>query len=304
MNELENLVKKYAIKGINDINNANESEITFLSDKKFLDDLKKTNAGFVLVKEEDKEFVPKKAKAIVVDDPYLAFAKLTHIFAPKPKIKSENIVIGYDSEVDESAIIMSNVVIGNGVKIGKNVKIYPNVTIYDNTIIEDDVTIHSGSVIGSDGFGYAYESDRTPVKIVHFGRVVIKRGAEIGANVTIDRGVFNDTIIGENSKIDNLVQIGHNCELEKNCIVVSQSGLAGSTKLGVSVTMGAQSGTAGHLKIAPYTFIAARGGVTKSLNKSGIYAGFPIKRHKDWLKEQAMISKLVKEKSNKGEKNE
>ncbi len=299
MNELERLINDGSIKGINDIKSAKEGEITFLSDKRFLNDLKKTRASFVLVKSEDKKFVPKNSQAIVVDDPYLAFAKITHHFAPKPKIKRENIVIGYDSFVDESAILMSNVVIGNNVTIGKNVKIYPNVTIYDNTVIEDDVIIHSGSVIGSDGFGYAYESDRTPVKIVHFGRVVIKKGAEIGANVTIDRGVFNDTIIGENSKIDNLVQIGHNCEIEKNCIVVSQSGLAGSTKLGVGVTMGAQTGTAGHLKIAPYTIVAARGGVTKSLDESGVYAGFPIKKHKVWLKEQAMISKLTNIKKEK-----
>ncbi len=297
MIELEELVKSHAIKGIADTKTAKEGDITFLSDKKFLDDLKTTKASFALVKESDKEFVPKGCKAIVVDDPYLAFAKLTQIFAPKPKIKSENIVIGYNSKVDDTAIIMSNVVIGNSVTIGKNVKIYPNVTIYDNTIIEDDVTIHSGTVIGSDGFGYAYEKDRTPVKIVHFGRVVIKKAAEIGANCTIDRGVFNDTIIGENCKIDNLVQIGHNCELEKNCIVVSQSGLAGSTKLKECVTMGAQSGTAGHLEIAPYTFIAARGGVTKSITKSGVYAGFPIKEHKTWLKEQAKIAKLAKEKN-------
>ncbi len=297
MDFFKSLVKQKAITGLSDTKTAKEGEITFLNDKKFLEDLKSTKASFVLVRETDKEFVPSSCEAIVVDDPYLAFAKISQIFAPKSDIKRVNIAIGYNSKVDKTAIIMSNVVIGNNVTIGKNVKIYPNVTIYDNTIIEDDVTIHSGTVIGSDGFGYAYEKDRTPVKIVHFGRVVIKKGAEIGANCTIDRGVFNDTIIGENCKLDNLIQIGHNCELEKNCIVVSQSGLAGSTKLGVAVTMGAQSGTAGHLEIAPYTFIAARGGVTKSIKKSGVYAGFPIKSHKTWLKEQAKISKLTKEKN-------
>ena len=294
--EIEELLKQNKIKGLNDIKEAKEGEITFLSDKKYLEDLKSTKASFVLVKEQDREYVPKTCKAIVVDDPYLAFAKLTQIFAPKVDIKRENVVVGYNSYIDESAIIMSNVVIGNNVTIGKNVKIYPNVTIYDNTIIEDDVIIHSGSVIGSDGFGYAYESDRTPVKIVHFGRVVIKKDVEIGANCTIDRGVFGDTTIGEGSKIDNLVHIGHNCTFEKNCIVTGQCGFAGSSKIGQSVTFGAQSGVAGHLEIAPFTFVAARGGVTKNITKSGVYAGFPIKNHKIWLKEQAIISKLTKEK--------
>jgi len=294
--DFKSFIKQNNITGINDTKNAKEGEITFFSDKKFLNELKNTKASFVLIKESDAKLLPQSAKAVVVDDPYLAFAKLTQIFAPQKEIRGKNIVIGKNCEIDSSAIIMSNVVIGDNVKIGKNSKIYPNVTIYDNTIIEDDVTIHAGSVIGSDGFGYAYEKDRTPVKIVHFGRVVIKSGAEIGANVTIDRGVFNDTVIGENCKIDNLVQIGHNCILEKNCIVVSQSGLAGSTTLHQSVTVGAQGGTSGHLEIAPYTFIAARGGVTKSIKKSGIYAGFPIKEHKLWLKELATISKLTKEK--------
>ncbi len=296
------------ISGINDTTLAKRGEITFLSDKKYLEDLKKTNASYALVRESEREFAPKDCKAIVVDDPYLAFATLSKefakpIFYEKKELQIANsadikqgVVIGNGSIIEDNVLLMSGVVIGERVVIKKNSIIYPNVTIYNDTVIGEDCIIHAGSVLGSDGFGYAYTKDRQPIKIYHMGRVVVGDRVEIGANVTIDRGVFGDTYIGDDTKIDNLVQIGHNCYIEEKGIVVSQSGLAGSTTLEKCVTMGAQSGTAGHLKIGSYAMVAARGGVTKSLKGGKIYAGFPIKNHKEWLKEQAMISKLTKEK--------
>ena len=296
------------VDGINDTTLAKRGEITFLSDKKYLNDLKTTNASYALVKESEREFVPKGCKAIVVDDPYLAFATLSKEFAKplfcekkEPQIANsadikKGVVIANGSVIEDNVLLMSGVVIGERVVIKKNSIIYPNVTIYNDTVVGEDCIIHAGSVLGSDGFGYAYTKDRQPIKIYHMGRVVLGDRVEIGANVTIDRGVFGDTYIGDDTKIDNLVQIGHNCHIEEKGIVVSQSGLAGSTTLEKCVTMGAQSGTAGHLKIGSYAMVAARGGVTKSLKGGKIYAGFPIKNHKEWLKEQAMISKLTKEK--------
>jgi UDP-3-O-[3-hydroxymyristoyl] glucosamine N-acyltransferase len=132
------------------------------------------------------------------------------------------------------------------------------------------------------------------VKIYHLGKVVIEDDVEIGANTTIDRAVFGETIIKKGSKIDNLVQIAHNCEIGEYSIIVSQVGLSGSSKLGRNVVMGGQSATAGHLEIAPFTTIAARGGVTKSIKKSGIYSGFPLMEHKQWLKLQGLLSRLLK----------
>ena len=284
------------ITSINDTKRAKKGEITFFSDKKFLDDLKSTKASFVLVRESDKDFLPSTAKALVVDDPYLAFAKLSQLFAPQPYVVSKNVVIGENCDIDSSVIFHSNIVIGNNVTIGKNSLIYPNVTIYDNTIIGENCIIHAGSVIGSDGFGYAYTKERKAVKIHHFGRVVLGNDVEIGANSTVDRGVFGDTVLSDGVKVDNLVQIGHNCQVGKNSIVVSQSGLAGSTIVGENVTFGAQSGVAGHLQISDNIMFAARSGVTKSITKSGVYAGFPAKPHRQWLKEIATISKISKKK--------
>ena len=282
------------ISAINDTSKAKEGEITFFSDKKFLDELKNTKASFVLVRESDKDFVPSNAKAIVVDDPYLAFALLSQEFAPKPKVISKNVVIGENCKIADDVVFHSNIVVGNGVSIGSGTVIYPNVTIYDNTVIGKNCIIHSGAVLGSDGFGYAYTKDRKAVKIYHFGRVVLEDSVEIGANCAVDRGVFGDTTIKSGVKIDNLVHIGHNCEFGEDSIVTGQCGFAGSSKIGSKVTFGAQSGVAGHLQISDKIMFAARSGITKSIPKSGVYAGFPAKPHKQWLKEIATISKISK----------
>ena len=205
-----------------------------------------------------------------------------------------NVMIGKNTKIGKNVLIMSGVVVGCDVEIGDNSVIYPNVTIYNDTKIGCNVKIHSGAVIGSDGFGYAHTKTGEHIKIYHLGYVELEDDVEIGANTTIDRGAFGKTIIKKGAKIDNLVQIGHNCEVGEYSILVSQSGLAGSTKLGRNVVMGGQAATSGHLEIAPFTQIAARGGVTKTIKQAGIYGGFPLYPQKTWLKLQAKISKLLK----------
>jgi UDP-3-O-[3-hydroxymyristoyl] glucosamine N-acyltransferase len=206
----------------------------------------------------------------------------------------QNVSIGGGSEIGNDTLIMSGAVIGANVKIGKDCVIYPNVVIYNDTIIGDNVKLHAGSIIGSDGFGYAHTKIGEHIKIYHLGYVEIEDDVEIGANTTIDRGAFGKTIIKKGAKIDNLVQIGHNCEVGEYSIMVSQSGLAGSTTLGRNVVMGGQAATAGHLSVAPFTQIAARGGITKTIKESGIYGGFPLMPQKTWLKLQAKINSLLK----------
>jgi len=279
---------------INDTKKAKEGEITFLNDKKYLEDSKTTKASFVLVREADKAFLPKSAKAVIVENPYLAFAILSQEFAPKKKPGSKNVIIGDNCSIDEDVVFHSNIVIGDGVTIKSGTVIYPNVTIYDNTIIGKNCIIHAGTVVGSDGFGYAYTKEKKAVKIYHFGRVVLGDDVEIGVNCAVDRGVFGDTYIDSGVKIDNLVHIGHNCEFGADSIVTGQCGFAGSSKIGSRVTFGAQSGVAGHLEVGNDMMFGARSGVTKSIPKSGIYAGFPAKPHKQWLKEVATISKISK----------
>ncbi len=301
-----NLREDIEITGINTIDKASESEITFLDNLKYEKYLPQTRAGVILIKKEHAHKVPSKTIPLITDEPYLKVAILSSLFVKVPWVDGESeidsdatihpsAVIGKGARIGENTFIGPNVVIGPNVRIGNNCYIYPNVSIYRDTIIGDSVRIHSGSVIGSDGFGYAHTKDGKHVKIHHLGKVVIEDDVEIGANTTVDRAVFGETRIKRGTKIDNLVQVGHNCEIGENSILVSQVGLSGSTKLGRNVIMGGQSATAGHLSIADFTTIAARGGVTKDVKKPGIYSGFPLMPHDEWLRLQATLSKLTKE---------
>ena len=293
------------IKGINTLTDAGEDEVSFLENPKYAKFLSNTKAGAVLIRKEDANKLPENSVPLITDEPYLKLALLTKLFVKPPfedggyqinttaKIH-KGVVIGKGAKIGANVEIMPNVVIGPYVEIDEGSVIYPNVTIYRDTKIGKNVKIHSGSVIGSDGFGYAHTKTGEHIKIYHLGKVVIEDDVEIGANTTIDRAVFGETIIKKGSKIDNLVQIGHNCEVGEYSILVSQVGLSGSSKLGRNVVMGGQSATAGHLEIAPFTTIAARGGVTKSVKKSGVYSGFPLMEHKAWLKLQAILSKFLK----------
>ncbi len=293
------------ITGINTLTDANENEISFLENPKYEKYLKNTKAGAVLIRKEDANKLPSGVTPLITDEPYLKLALLTKLFVNPPfeeggyqinttaKVHS-SVIIAKGAKIGANVEIMPNVTIGPFVEIDEGSVIYPNVTIYKDTKIGKNVKIHAGSVIGSDGFGYAHTKDGKHIKIYHLGRVVIEDGVEIGANTTIDRAVFGETRIKKGSIIDNLVQIGHNCEIGEYSILVSQVGLSGSTKLGRNVVMGGQSATAGHLEIAPFTTIAARGGVTKSVKTPGVYSGFPLMPHKSWLKLQGLLNRLLK----------
>ena len=303
--ELEFSGEDIEISGMNTLMSAKNDEISFFHNKKYLKELPHTKAGAVILDKEFVKYLPEGVIALPTDEPYLKMAILSEKFA-KPLFREgektisktakieDNVNIGGGTKIGENSIIMSGVTIGGDVTIGDNVIIYPNVTIYNDTKIGDNVIIHAGSVIGTDGFGYAHTKRGEHIKIHHLGYVEIENSVEIGANTTIDRGVFGKTLIKEGAKIDNLVQIGHNCEIGEYSILVSQVGLSGSSKLGRNVVMGGQSATAGHLSIAPFTQIAARGGVTKTIKESGVYGGFPLMPQKMWLKLQAKIGGLLK----------
>jgi len=190
---------------------------------------------------------------------------------------------------------MAHVYIGAEAIVGDNTVIYPNVTVYRDCIVGSDCMIHANTVIGSDGFGFATNKMGEHRKIYQNGNVVIENDVEIGSNTSIDRAVFGSTTIKKGVRIDNLVQIGHNCEIGEYSVLVSQSGFAGSSKLGRNVVMGAQSGVAGHLEIAPFNTFAARTGVTKTIKETGkTFAGFPFMDHKSWLKIQGKLARLIK----------
>lgn len=296
------------ITGLNTLLDSNENQLTFLENKKYINDLKNTKAAAVLVTPENATEVPAGTIALICDEPYLNLAKISKLFAPnvvemdgeKPLIGGgtkvmPNVYIGKDSVVGSDCTIMAGAFIGDNVKIGNNTIIYPNVTVYRDCTIGNDCIIHSGTVIGSDGFGFANTKDGKYIKIYQNGNVTIGNDVEIGANCAIDRAVFNSTIIEDGVRIDNLVHIAHNCKIGRGSILVGQVGLAGSTILNAYVVMGGQSAAAGHLEIAPFTTIAARGGVTKSITEpKKSWAGFPLFEHRQWLKLQGKISNLLK----------
>lgn len=289
------------VSSLADLRSATNADVTFIDNASHVEDLKITQAGAVILKEELLQHLPNGSIALVSKNPYLDMAKMSKYFAKKPFVHSGTkelsdladidvtAIIGDNCVIEEGVHIMPGVVIGANVKIGKNSKIYPNVVIYDDTIIGENCFIFPGACIGSDGYGYAHTNDGQHIKIYHSGYVHIEDNVEIGANTTIDRAVFGVTRLKAGCKIDNLVQIGHNCELGESCLIVSQSGLSGSTKLGRNVVMGGQSAAAGHLEIGDFAMIAGRGGVSKSIKGGETYGGFPLMKQKDWLKMQAKI---------------
>ena len=296
------------ITGLNTLKNATSSEISFLENKKYLSQLKNTKALAVFVTEAFKSDVPENTIALVCDVPYEYLAKASKFFAPpllekdgdKPKIGENctimnNVHIGYNSIIGNNCTLMAGSFIGDNVTIGDDSIIYPNVTIYRDCKIGDNFIIHSGTVIGSDGFGFATTKTGEHIKIYQNGNVTIGNNVEIGANCTIDRASFSSTIIEDLVRIDNLVHIAHNCVIGRGSIFAGQVGIAGSSILGEYVVMAGQSATTGHLEIAPFTTISGRGVVSKSIKEpKKQWAGFPLMEHRSWLKLQGKIQRLLK----------
>lgn len=287
--------------------NANEKSIVFFENTKLTSAFKQTKAGAVLVSKKHCDIVPKNSTIIISENPHLSFAYISKLFSPKiinstnikPEISSTatimpNVFIGNGSIIKNNVTIMHGAYIGENVVIEQDTLIHPNVVIYNNSKIGKRCHLQASCVIGSDGFGYTHTKNGEHIKIYHFGNVVLEDDVEVGANSTIDRGVFNQTLIKQGTKIDNLVQIGHNCKIGENCIIVSQAGIAGSSTIGKNVVMGGQSAIVGHIEVGDFATIAARAGVSKSLEGGKVYSGFPIMVHSEWLRMQAKIAIFFK----------
>ena len=296
------------ITGMNTLKNATKNELSFVSNAKYIKDISTTNAGAIIIDAKALEYVPAECVALVVEDAYWQMAVLSKKFAPKIEdnhlpepIIGEGTNIADKAEIANGAVIgknctiLAHVYIGAATQIGDNTIIYPNVTVYRDCKIGNDCIIHANTTIGSDGFGFATNKLGKHKKIYQNGNVVIEDDVEIGSSTTIDRAVFGSTLIKQGTRIDNLVQVGHNCKIGEYSVMVAQSGLAGSTILGRNVVMGGQAAAAGHLSIAPFSTFAARSGITKDIKKSGLtFAGFPLMEHRTWLKLQGKIAKLLK----------
>ena len=294
------------ITGLHTLNEATSSQISFFNDKKYLEQLSTTKAGAVFIAEEYAELLPSTTIALVTDEAYLMLALTSEFFAYKVETKGGHPTMGEGCDIDkrvrfgkdvtlgDDVTIMAGAYIGDGVTVGSNTLIYPNVTIYHHSELGQNCIVHAGTVIGSDGYGFAHTRQGEHIKIYQNGNTVIEDDVEIGANCVIDRAVFGTTYIRKGTKLDNLIQIGHNCDVGEHSLMAGQAGLAGSTSTGRNVVMGGQSGSAGHLHIGDFVTVAGKGGVTKSLEGGKTYAGFPAIEHKLWLKTQAKISSLLR----------
>lgn len=306
--------REQAIASVAPLASAKSDQISFLSNRKYASELAVTEAGAILV--------PAKIEGcdsrwIRVDDPYFAFAKImTRWFSDRPKPKgisakavvADSARLGDNVSLGHFAVIGENVVIGNNVTIfhhvsieagsvvGEDCTIYSNVVIYDGTRIGNRCIVHSGVVIGSDGYGFATHGGKHH-KIPQIGIVRIEDDVEIGAGTTIDRAALGETVIGEGTKIDNLVQIGHNVKVGKHCLLVSQVGIAGSTELGDYVAVAGQSGFSGHLKIGHRVQVAAKSAVLNDVPDDTKVMGSPAVVFTEFARRQAAVKKLARRKS-------
>jgi len=297
------------ISNIRPIEEANQGDLTFVANKKYLKKLKDTKASAILV---SRPTVPEGKNLIVVPDPYVALAKLLALFYPLDHghsgispdayiedgamVSSEAIIfprafISKGAKIGSGTVVYPGVFIGRDVSIGQNSTLYANVTVYHSCIIGDRVILHSGVVVGADGFGFA-SSGRENIKIPQVGFVQIDEDAEIGANTTIDRATLGKTWIQRNVKIDNLVQIAHNVIIGENSVIVAQVGISGSTKLGKNVMVGGQAGMVGHINIGDHVMIAAGSGIHKDIKPGEVVAGTMQMPYKEWLQVEACHSKL------------
>ena len=299
------------ITGLHTLNEATPSQISFFNDKKYLDQLPTTKAGAIFIAEEYAKLLPSSTIALVTDEAYLKLALTSKFFAHKIETKGGHPKMGEGCDIDkrvrfgkevslgDNVVIMAGAYIGDNVTIGSNTLVYPNVTIYHHSQIGSNCIFHAGTVIGSDGYGFAHTKQGEHIKIYQNGNVVIEDDVEIGGNCVVDRAVFGTTYIRKGTKLDNLIQIGHNCDIGEHSLMAGQSGMAGSTITGRNLIMGGQSASAGHLEIGDFVTVAGKGGVTKSLESGKTYAGFPAVEHKLWLKAQAKIALLLKRKISK-----
>jgi len=294
-----NLNKK--IYGVNNIKDANNSEITFFNNLNYEKDAKNCKASVCIVNGKNAKYLNKDIISIISKNPLIDFYKVVNLFYPQSSVDNEKInvlknmdkllkkkiFVGKNTLIDKSANIGSNTLIGNNVIIKANVHIGKNCTIGSNVIIEnslfgDNIIIKSGTLIGQVGFGFNFEKKKR-IKFPHIGRVIIENGVQIGSFCTIDRGSLTDTVIGELTSIDNQVQIAHNVKVGNFCMIAAQSGIAGSTIIGNNVKIGGQTGISGHLTIGNNVKIGGKSGVVANIEDNQIVMGYPAKSIRDFL---------------------
>ena len=299
------------IKRVSSLNNAKPGDLCFVNDSKYQKELDACNASAYVLRAHDAKLT--SSPSIIVDNPSVYFAKVAVLFNPEPKLIAgiaqsavvdvsatipatcsiaEYVVIGANVVLGEHVIIASGCVIEHDVSIADHTRLEPHVTIKHHCVIGPNCHLFPGVVIGADGFGYAEEAGRW-IKIPQIGRVVIHADVDVGANTTIDRGALDDTVIEQGVKLDNLIQIGHNCFIGAHTVIAGCVGVAGSAKIGRHCKIGGAAMILGHLEVADHITISPGSMITRSLLKAETYTALmPFQTHQAWLKTAAKIRHL------------
>ncbi len=301
------------LRGVAPLRAATPDTIGFLAQRRYVEALEEARPGAVLAGEElASEAREAGFPVLAVRDPHLALARLLHHFHPTephdaevhptavlgPGVKlGEGVsiapyaVLEGGVEVGDGVRIGAHAVVGRGARIGASALLHPHVVIYPGTVVGEGVVLHAGVAVGVDGFGYAMV-DGVLVAVPQMGRAVLEDGVEVGANATIDRGSLGDTRVLTGSKLDNLVQLGHNVTLGPHTVVAAQTGVSGSTRVGAGVQMGGQVGVGGHLSIGDGAQIAGQAGVTGDVEPHGVVMGFPARPRREFLRTAALQARL------------
>jgi len=276
----------FPVQGMNEIHVVQKGDIVFVDHPKYYDKALQSAATIVLI---NKNVDCPSGKALLIsEDPFRDFNKLTTYFKP---FKPSESLISTSAKIGEGTVIQPNTFVGNNVIIGKNCLIHSNVSIYDNTVIGDNVIIHAGTILGADAFYYKKRETGFD-QLISGGRVVIENNVGIGALCTIDKGVTGDTTIGEGTKIDNQVHVGHDTIIGKKCLIASQTGIAGCVIIEDEVTRGGQVGTTSGITIGTKAVVLGQTGVTKSIEGGKSYFGTPVEESREKLKQLANIKKI------------
>ncbi len=302
--------KDQIIHGLATLQQADSGQLSFLANPTFKKYLSTTQASAVILREQDSEGF--EGNALIIDNPYLAYARLTALFNPvqhsigiHPSASIDdsvqlgdklsigaNVVIGADAVIGDNCVIGAGVVIGEGSSIGANSFFYPNVSVYHNVHMGEACIVHSGVVVGSDGFGFAPDGEKR-VKIHQLGGVRIGNDVELGAGTCIDRGALDDTVLGDGVKTDNLVHIAHNVKIGNNTVMCGCSGVAGSSTIGNNCVIAGAVGIINHVTIVDDVTVTAGTLVTKSIKEPGVYSsGTPMMLNADWRKNAATFARL------------
>jgi UDP-3-O-[3-hydroxymyristoyl] glucosamine N-acyltransferase len=299
------------ISGVAKIEEAKTGDITFVANPKYARFLSETKASAVIIPVDSKAPVDKPV--IRSKNPYWAFMKVVSAFyPPKPLIEAgvhhtaiigegaelgnglsigAYVVIGRRCRIGDRSVIMPGVVLGDHVVVGTDCVIHANVCIREDVVLGNRVVLHNGTVIGADGFGFALEDGKYH-KVPQVGTVVIEDDVEIGANTTIDRATLGETRIMKGAKLDNLIQVAHNCTVGQNTVIAAQAGLSGSTHIGNGVRIGGQAGIAGHLDIGDFATLGAQAGVSRSVPSGTMVSGYPARPHREELRIEAVLHRL------------